>query len=462
MGTKGTFLTAIALTAALAGPRLAAALPACTNNYTGPIDGDWNTAANWTLDADMTMHQVPTTTDVACIPPGKGTIVVAGFVTALVLDLEAQSALHIQPNGNLAIYDQTAGFFGSQITGLTIDNTSSLSTLGSSLALAGTVVVNGELDAVVRLDSGVLSGTGGIGGSLTNVAGTLQPGGAGTVGQLEAAGYTQEAGGTLAIDIASDVSYDTLNCPLRQTDIAGSIVVNLLGGYTPALGMSFVFVMENGSGTTITAQVTPATFTAQPINIGAELTFSSPATTTTTPTTTTTVTTTTHTTTAPSSTTTTTSTTATTATTSSSTTTSHAPTTTTMLLGGDCGSEPPAATFASIDCRLVALLARVTTESDLGASGPKLVQDLSRAKDAEEAGGSACAASNLKVARQRLKQAIRDMIEYAHHLQTLRARKKLPGALRTDLLAAGNPITDAAKSLKRTVECPADAPRLEQ
>jgi hypothetical protein len=44
MGTKGnalgTLLAAIALTAALAGPRLAAAIPACTNNYTGPIDGD--------------------------------------------------------------------------------------------------------------------------------------------------------------------------------------------------------------------------------------------------------------------------------------------------------------------------------------------------------------------------------------------------------------------------------------
>jgi hypothetical protein len=100
-----------------------------------------------------------------------------------------------------------------------------------------------------------------------------------------------------------------------------------------------------------------------------------------------------------------------------------------------------------------------TAESDLGATGPKLVQNLSSAKDAEEAGASACAASDLKHARQQLKKAIRDMIEYGHHLQTLRARKKLPGALRTELLAAGNPITDDVKSLKRTVQCPADAPR---
>src|SRR5262249_21272 len=126
---------------------------------------------------------------------------------------------------------------------------------------------------------------------------------------------------------------------------------------------------------------------------------------------------------------------------------------------GDCGSEPVAATFASIDCRLVALLAQVTTaESDLGTSGPKLVQNVSSAKAAEEAGASACAASDLKHASHGLRQAIRDMIEYAHHLQTLRARKKLPDALRTDLLAPRNPIPDDAKSLKRNVQCPADAP----
>jgi hypothetical protein len=101
----------------------------------------------------------------------------------------------------------------------------------------------------------------------------------------------------------------------------------------------------------------------------------------------------------------------------------------------------------------------VTAESDLGAFAPKLVQNLSKAKDDEKAGDSACATSDLKHARQRLKQTTRDMIEYGHHLQTLRARKKLPGALRTDLLAAGTPITDDAKSLKRTVQCPADASR---
>ena len=141
------------------------------------------------------------------------------------------------------------------------------------------------------------------------------------------------------------------------------------------------------------------------------------------------------------------------------TTTSVASTTTTTTVASVCEGEPAAPTFASIDCRLVALLARVTAESDLGVFRTKLVENLSKAKDAEEAGDSACTTSDLKRTRQRLKQTIRDLIEYAHHLQTLRARKKLPGALRADLLAEGAPITSDAKSLKRTVQCPADSGR---
>jgi hypothetical protein len=144
--------------------------------------------------------------------------------------------------------------------------------------------------------------------------------------------------------------------------------------------------------------------------------------------------------------------------TSSTTTPTHGTTTSSTVPSG-CDTEPVAPTFASIDCRLVALLARVTAESDLGSFGPKLVQNLSKAKDSEEAGGSACAASDLKRTHQQLKQAIRDMIQYAHHLKTHAARKKLTDALRSDLLAEGDPLTTDVKRLKSTVQCPADAPR---
>jgi hypothetical protein len=151
--------------------------------------------------------------------------------------------------------------------------------------------------------------------------------------------------------------------------------------------------------------------------------------------------------------------TSTTTTATSSTTTPTHGTTTSSTVPSRCDTEPVAATFASIDCRLVALLARVTGEPDLGSFGPKLVQNLSKAKDGEEAGASACAASDLKRTHQQLKLAIRDMIQYAHHLKTHAAHKKLPGSVRDPLLAERDPLTTDVKGLKSTVQCPADAPR---
>jgi hypothetical protein len=116
-----------------------------------------------------------------------------------------------------------------------------------------------------------------------------------------------------------------------------------------------------------------------------------------------------------------------------------------------------AATFASVDCRLVALLARVNATSGLGTFAPKLMQNLGKAKDDGEAGARFCAASDLKHTRQQLKEAIRALIDYVHRLNGHAARKKVPG-LRQELVAAGEPIEADLKSLKRTVHCPADAP----
>lgn len=92
----------------------------------------------------------------------------------------------------------------------------------------------------------------------------------------------------------------------------------------------------------------------------------------------------------------------------------------------------------------------------LGAFGPKLVRDLGRAKTNEEAGQGFCASSDLKRTRQRLKQALHATTRYAHHLNTLAARKKIP-TLRQDFLAAGAAIQKDLKTLKGAVHCPADA-----
>jgi len=105
----------------------------------------------------------------------------------------------------------------------------------------------------------------------------------------------------------------------------------------------------------------------------------------------------------------------------------------------------------------VALLARLQTTPGLAASGPKLAQNIGKAKDTEEAGAHFCAASDLKHTRRQLKEAIRDLINYVHRLNGLAARKKLPPGLRQEFLAAGEPIEADLKSLMRAVKCPADA-----
>jgi len=149
---------------------------------------------------------------------------------------------------------------------------------------------------------------------------------------------------------------------------------------------------------------------------------------------------------------------ATTATSTTTTTTTTSTTTTTTTLPSDnCDNEPVAPTFASIDCRLVALLARIDTTPGLGAFVPKLTQNVGDARDDVEAGVQFCAASDLKRTRQRLKQAGREMIAYVHRLNGHAARKKLPG-LRHEFVAAGEPIKADLGNLKRAVNCPADVP----
>src|SRR5262249_56608665 len=66
-------------------------------------------------------------------------------------------------------------------------------------------------------------------------------------------------------------------------------------------------------------------------------------------------------------------------TTSTTTSTTHLPTTTTTAPSG-CDGTPAAATFASIDCRIDALLAHLNAEPGLGTFGPRLVKNVQTAK----------------------------------------------------------------------------------
>jgi hypothetical protein len=118
---------------------------------------------------------------------------------------------------------------------------------------------------------------------------------------------------------------------------------------------------------------------------------------------------------------------------------------------------PDGPTFASIDCRLDALLVLLGAETRLGAFGPKLVRNVEKAKARNLDGERVCAESNLKKAKKRLQQAAKALTQYAHRLNGLPARKRLDPALRQAFLDEGAPITTDLKTLRGAVVCPDDA-----
>jgi hypothetical protein len=137
------------------------------------------------------------------------------------------------------------------------------------------------------------------------------------------------------------------------------------------------------------------------------------------------------------------------------TTTTPTTSTTTTTLTGSC--TPPAPTFSSLDCRLAALIARIQADTSLGKSGAQLVKPLSRAKKRKEQAEQACATSDAKHGRSRLKQTIRGLIQYGQRLRSLTGHRRIPDPLRTELKDEGDALKKDAQTLRGALSCPADA-----
>jgi hypothetical protein len=89
----------------------------------------------------------------------------------------------------------------------------------------------------------VLGGNGTISGSVTS-QGAVAPGN--SPGTLNIGGsYTQQAGATLAIELASASSYDRLVVS-GTASLAGTLAVSLTGGYLPAAGDNFQIITAAG------------------------------------------------------------------------------------------------------------------------------------------------------------------------------------------------------------------------
>jgi len=139
---------------------------------------------------------------------------------------------------------------------------------------------------------------------------------------------------------------------------------------------------------------------------------------------------------------------------SAGTTTTTTTTTTTLPpLPGGCSGVPDGPTFASLNCRLAALIAAVQAESRLGEMQERLVKAAQTAKARKESGEVFCAEGNAKRAGKQLKKTVRKMIQFAHRLRSNRARKNVDEAIREPLATAADGIQDDARTLQHDPGC---------
>jgi hypothetical protein len=207
--TRLRTLPLVAVLAVAALPVAGARAATCDTTYSGPSGGAWTADANWSGNA------VPTSADNACVPGGVGTIAVPAGASAQAKGLTASSPLSVGAGATL-----TLGA-ASTLNGLRLDGT---------VAGAGPVTQQG----------GTLSGAGTFGPSFIENAGTVAPGGEGVVGTLTFGSlFSQMPGATIALDLASDSSYDQILPINNNAFFQGPVDVTALGGYTPAVGTTW-------------------------------------------------------------------------------------------------------------------------------------------------------------------------------------------------------------------------------
>jgi autotransporter-associated beta strand protein len=142
--------------------------------------------------------------------------------------------------GNVLVHGSTASLTANgaytQSAGATqVDTTLNL-TPGKDLTLTG-----GQLVGVGAIGNATASGT----ITVTNSGGTVRPGDllpSVGVGALTITGnYTQQSGGAMEIDLASESSFDQLKVN-NLASLAGTLDVKLLGGYMPTPLQTFTFL----------------------------------------------------------------------------------------------------------------------------------------------------------------------------------------------------------------------------
>jgi hypothetical protein len=144
-------------------------------------------------------------------------------------------------------------------------------------------------------------------------------------------------------------------------------------------------------------------------------------------------------------------------TTSTSTTTTTGDTTTTSTLQADCAEVPAGPTFASLNCRLAALIAQVAASPELGASQSRISKALAKAKLRKEGAETKCSAAKLLSVKGQLAKAVLRLVGVKTALGQPAARREIPAALRDELTATLNGLQADLRTLRKSVRCPDDA-----
>jgi len=156
-----------------------------------------------------------------------------------------QGLLH-SSSGNVTI---GVGTFSN--TGMVlVDAKRTLTRSGTYIQDDGETQVNGTLSATtgVTINGGTLMGNGTVTGAVTNSSGTVAPGASAGILSLTS-GYTQQAGGTLSIEIGGatpGTGYDRLAITGNAT-LAGSLSVARINGFVPTPGSVFTILTCTGT-----------------------------------------------------------------------------------------------------------------------------------------------------------------------------------------------------------------------
>jgi hypothetical protein len=139
------------------------------------------------------------------------------------------------------------------------------------------------------------------------------------------------------------------------------------------------------------------------------------------------------------------------------TTTAGGSTTTSTTLPGECASVPVGPTFASLNCRLAALIAQVGASTELGTPRQsKISNALSKAKLRKEGAEAKCGESKLLGVKGQLAKAVLRVVAVKKTLGQQAARREVPAALRDELVATLNGLQADLRALRRSVRCPED------